>query len=216
LSPIIVSHVRTQTRSAAHAIPDLRWRRNGRPVPGRMLLAAILTVLIPGLGHLLVGRRRRGWALIGVSIAAALLAVALVPREPFAALAMFSQPRNLGALLLADVALFGFRAFAVIDVVRGGWGNGSLWPRSAGALVLLTLLLAVVAAPHVVVGYYDIVTWRFLEDVFDDDSPPQGLVAPTEVQLTREVRLKDGVEAAAPPVVAGSETYGATDDPNHS
>ncbi len=158
------------------------------------------SVLLPGLGHLLIGKRRKGLLLLGISLASMLLVVAIVPTEPFAALAMFTQPRNLAALLVADLALMLFRVYAVIDVVRNGESRNE---RHPGMLVALVLLLAITAAPHIAVAYYDIVTYQFLDNVFDGGASAkrQG-VAPTEVHTTLEVRLADGVNAAAPPVVA--------------
>src|SRR5690606_18637155 len=103
-------------RPTARALPAL-----GLPsgIPGnltlRPLAAALLSIVLPGLGHLFIGERRRGLTLIGIT--AALIAIALVfsPRDPFEALSMLTQPRNLAGLLIADVAIMAFRLFAVVD-----------------------------------------------------------------------------------------------------
>ncbi len=185
---------------AAAALPDLRWDGTSlRRIPARVALAAALSVLLPGLGHLLVGRTRKGLVLLSVTVASLLLALMIIPKEPFAALAMFTQPRNLVVVLIADLSFLVFRCYAVVDVIRGG-GVQSL--RAPGAMIGLVLLLAITAAPHVAIGYYDIVTYQFLENMFGSDPEPRQGAAPIQVELTREVRLADGVQPAAPPVVA--------------
>ena len=80
------------------------------------------------------------------------------------------------------------------------------------SVALLALLLAITAAPHIAVAYYDVITYQFLDEVFDGgNSARRQTVAPTEVQTTHEVRLADGVNASAPPVVAPT---GVPDDPS--
>lgn len=205
-----MSEIPLQQTTRAATLPEITWNRPGTGgFSPRLVIAALLSVLVPGAGHLLIGERRKGLVLLGVSIASALLVVAIVPREPFAALAMFTQPRNLGALLIADLALMLFRVYAVVDVVRSGKPRSE---RHAGTLLAVALLVAMTAAPHVAVAYYDIVTYQFLEEVFDNDSSPPQAVAPGEVQLTREVRLADGVVPAAPPVVAPANETGVPDE----
>jgi len=196
-----VSQIPFQQTSSVSALPEITWSRPATDqFSGRVAFAALLSVLVPGLGHLFLGERRKGLTLLGASLLSALILVAVMPREPFAVLAMFTQPRNLLALLLVDLALLLFRAYAVVDVVRGSDESNQ---RHPGMLAVLALLLAITAAPHVAVAYYDVITYQFLDNVFDGgNSARRQTVAPTEVQTTREVRLADGVNAAAPPVVA--------------
>lgn len=196
-----MSEIPLHQSARSATLPEISW---SRPATGafsaRLIFAAVLSVLLPGLGHLLIGNRRKGLTLLALTVASVLLVIAIVPREPFAMLAMFTQPRNLAALLVADLALMLFRAYAVIDVVRGGSSRAE---RHPGMLAALALLLAITAAPHIAVAYYDIVTYQFLDNVFDGgNAAKRQTVAPAEVQTTLEVRLADGVNAAAPPVVA--------------
>lgn len=162
-------------------------------------------MLLPGLGQLMFGRRQRGLAMIGVSAAVVLALLAITPRDPFAALALAVQPRNLAGLLVIDLALLLFRVYAVVDAFRGIRGVRAPAKAQAGSLALLALVLAITAAPHVVVGYYDVITWRFLDKMFDGGGSRREIIAPAEVELTREIRLKEGVIPAAPPLVPETE-----------
>ncbi len=198
--------VRTESSSSPRALPRIDWRGERLlPRSGRLVIAGVLTVLIPGLGHLLMGRTRKGWSLIGISAGLLALAIAIIPREPFAALAMFSQPRNLELLLVADLGLLLFRAYALIDLLRRPSPGAAPLRANPALAVLLAGLLLLTAAPHAAVAWYDIVTYRFLEDVFGDEGEAPVAVAPGEVELTREVRLADGVVPAAPPVVESDD-----------
>ncbi|MGD9714425.1 MAG: hypothetical protein AB7V46_20545 [Thermomicrobiales bacterium] len=205
-----MSEIPLQSTNSAQTLPEITWKRPVTwPFPGRVIVAAALSALIPGTGHVLIGERRKGLLLLAATLVSVLAVVAVVPREPFAALAMLTQPRNLAGLLVADVALLLFRGYAVIDVVRSGRKRADNHP---GMLVVLALLLAFTAAPHVAVAYYDIVTYQFLENVFDGGNAfRREAVAPAQVQTTLEIRLADGVNAAAPPVVAPT---GVPDDPS--
>jgi hypothetical protein len=166
------------------------------------LAAAMLSIALPGLGHLVIGERRRGLTLIGITAALVTIAIAFSPRDPFEALSLLVQPRNLAGLLVADVAIMAFRIFAVVDAYRCGQPAVTSRPRRRSApLVAMALLVAITAAPHLAVAYYDLVTYQFLDRTFNRDAPPKQAEAPTEVELTREIRLKEGVTPLAPPVV---------------
>jgi len=82
------------------------------PRPRSRFLAALLTFLAPGVGHLYIGQRRRALAIVVIDIAllAGFIAGALVLPPSFAALALYGIA-GLGTLLL-------FALVCVIDAVR--------------------------------------------------------------------------------------------------
>ena len=89
----------------------------GRLVP----LAAPLSFLLPGLGQLLLGRRRRALllGLLPVLVGAwALALVAIVVADPFEALALLPGPAILPALLGLDAVLLVNHLVAVVDADR--------------------------------------------------------------------------------------------------
>ena len=118
-----------------------------------MVVASILSMLLPGAGQLYLGARRRGLVLLGST---ALMLLALLALADWAPL---SVDRTLvAAVLAADLALLALRLFAVLDVWRGGVAG-------------LMLLAALTAAPHVAAGWVTVRGYTVLENVFADDEP---------------------------------------------
>lgn len=115
--------------------------------------AAALSMLIPGLGHLLVGAYRRAAVLLALTLAFVLAAGALVLAEPALGL------RLLVALLALNLALLGLRAFAVFDTGR------------SAAPALVTLLVALTVVPHLAAGYLSVRGYRVLDRVFAEAEP---------------------------------------------
>jgi len=121
---------------------------------GRVFVAGLLSMVLPGLRQLYVGARRRGLVLLGVT-AAALLGLLLLVGEASVA----SIDRRLVAVVLSvNLGLLGLRLFAVLDVWRG-------------SAVGLAALAALTAAPHVAAGWVTVRGYDVLESVFADEEP---------------------------------------------
>jgi LCP family protein required for cell wall assembly len=134
-----------------------------------MVVASVLSMLLPGAGQLYVGKRRRGLLLLGLTAAAVLALVALAGWAPL------SIDRTLvAAVLAADLALLALRLFAVLDVWRGGVAG-------------LALLAALTAAPHVAAGWVTVRGYDVLESVFADEEPAD--VLHRELLLERTIPL---------------------------
>jgi Family of unknown function (DUF6677) len=98
-----------------------------RPSRGRArrpLIAALLSCLVPGAGQLYLGHRRRGTAMLVVTVLCLAVAVGLWS-EPTAISRTLVQPRALLALLVADIGLLVFRVVTVLDayLLRARGGN---------------------------------------------------------------------------------------------
>src|SRR5690349_19005617 len=117
------------------------------------MVAGTLSLLVPGLGHLVIGAHRRAAVLLALTLAIVLAAGATVFARPALGL------RLLVVLLLLDVALFALRAFAVVDA-----------GRSAGP-AFLAMLLAVAVAPHVAVSYVAVRSYAVANRVFAHAQP---------------------------------------------
>jgi LCP family protein required for cell wall assembly len=158
-------------------------RRRPRSAPPNPLLAAFLSALIPGLGQLYGGDRRRGWLFVGISAALVLpagvllalvlfgggLQLALAISQPF-----FDNPNLLILLLVLNVILLAFRVVAIVDAFLGarsgpGW-LGTDRPAAAAAIATgLAALLLATAIPHAWVGQrnlllYDAFTHNYVLD----------------------------------------------------
>lgn len=148
--------------------PPVRDRR------GRPLIAALLSCLLPGAGQLYLGYRRRGAAMLVITVLCLAVAVGLWS-EPTAISRMLVQPRALLALLVADVGLLVFRIVAVLDAyllasrddhrasATSGWRKGA----AAGLVVLMTLT----AAPHAAAAFYDLQAYDLVTSVFAGEDP---------------------------------------------
>jgi LCP family protein required for cell wall assembly len=154
------------------------------------MLAAVLSLLLPGLGQLLVGARRRGAVLLALTAAATLAGAALVLLQPAL------DRRVLVAVLVLDAALLAVRAFAVADAGR----------RLAPAL--LAALLAVTLAPHAVAAYVAVRSYTVLDRVFAHDEPTD--VLPAQGVFLRDEPAPEAVSAPPParPLAASAQVVG--------
>jgi LCP family protein required for cell wall assembly len=138
-----------------------------------VVVAAILSMLLPGTGQIYLGARRRGLVLLGLT------AVALVCGVLLVGWASSSVDRTLvGTVLAVDMTLLALRLFAVLDVWRGG-------------IVGLAALAVVTAVPHVAAGYVTVRSYDVLEEVFADEEP-------TDVLHERLFRAAPALPAAVP------------------
>jgi polyisoprenyl-teichoic acid--peptidoglycan teichoic acid transferase len=152
--------------------PTVYTSRPRDSYPAR-LLRALLSAIIPGLGQLMAGVRRRGIFLLVIFAVVSLAAIIILTRGIDALVGLALQPKVLLALLFADIAILLIRLFAVIDAWLTA-KTGSLKPaRPSGGRAALTglglvLILAFTIAPHAVAGYYTIVSHNLLTTVFTD------------------------------------------------
>jgi LCP family protein required for cell wall assembly len=117
------------------------------------MAAATLSMLVPGLGQLVVGAYRRAAVLLALTAALVLAAGAVAFAHPELGL------RLLLAILVLDLALLGLRVFAVVDAGR------SAAPVFVAGLVVLTL------APHAAAGYLAVRSYAVLDRVFANEEP---------------------------------------------
>jgi LCP family protein required for cell wall assembly len=141
----------------------------------RPAVAAFLSFLWPGLGQL-AARRRREAALLAIPPAVLLLFIAarLVGRLDVAAVTIL-DPAFSGFLLIAVVALAGWRSIAVVDA----WRNEVTRPASLRAKQVLAGLLVAIFLSHALVGYY---AWAFYDAgsrIFGVNEPTPSPPAPT-------------------------------------
>ncbi len=140
--------------------------------PGR-LLRALYSAVIPGVGQLVAGFRRRGLALLGLFIVVTLTGVVLLSRGTDAVLSWVVRPDVLLGLFVVNLVIMLVRLVAVIDAWRTPKAEtrGPARPSRTGMTVIvggLALILALTLAPHVVAGYYTLVSRDLLTSVFTD------------------------------------------------
>jgi LCP family protein required for cell wall assembly len=152
----------------------------------RPLVAALLSAIVPGTGHLYAGDRNRGWrfliitALIVMPLLILLAIVGLFADRqdqismlrPF-----FEKPWLMVLLLVANALLLIFRAFAVVDsfyVAGGGAGLGAMWASGLLAIVVVLLLFLTLfqhgyVGQRVLVLYDDFLTVDLSRDVRQEE-----------------------------------------------
>jgi len=123
-----------------------------------MLVAGLLSLLVPGVGQLYRGATRRGlvllvfWACIIVGGA---VFVSWLSLDTFSGV----DRSIVTAILAVDLALLAFRVFAVVDAARGALP------------ILIAVLVALTAAPHVAAAWVTVRSYDVLESVFADEEP---------------------------------------------
>jgi LCP family protein required for cell wall assembly len=125
---------------------------------GNALVAAVLSLLVPGAGQLYRGERRRAAKMFAVWAGVCLAAGAGI----LVALSAVG-PALLAVLLATNAALLAVRVVAIVDASRGA--------VSRVAALGLVGLLALAAAPHVAAGYVAVRGYDVLDTVFADDEP---------------------------------------------
>ena len=191
--------------------------------------AASLSALVPGTGHLAQGRRRAGWAFVGITmilvVPAAVLALALFGgsgarlavtlSRPF-----FEHPWLILVLLALDALLLIFRVGVVVDAYQHGV---SAEPRSrrgarlAAGIVVVALLAVFVAVPH---GWaarrglalYDLLTYDFTADP-GFGSEPSTTVPPATTTSTTVPTTTTTIPTTTTTVPGGTTTAPPTTVP---
>ena len=149
-----------------------RRRLGGRPAGvGAALLAATLSAVLPGLGQLFAGRRRRAVPFLVFSAVTIAIGLAALFKGRVELLELVVQPAWLDAAMVASVVSLLVRAVAAVDAY------GCVRPlldaprgRSAAGLVALLAVVLVIAVPHAVLAR-DVAAQRVLvSSVFQDQA----------------------------------------------
>lgn len=146
--------------------------------PTSPLLAALLSAVVPGAGQLLAGARRRGLALVSVDLVLA-AGAGIVLRDKVAALTLFVKPTALAWMMVVNILLLGYRAWAVDDAYRTAAAAGGRRRGGAGLAAGVVALAFVLLTPHLVFGYYDVVQYNLLNSLFGGNEAPVAAAATT-------------------------------------
>ena len=160
-------------------------------------MAALLSALWPGLGHLGLGARRAGWILAVPPLLILLaLIVALASPGRLGTLALLLDPAVVAALLVGEVAFLAWRLGAVADAFRRGQGR----PRGRAA-ALTVAALALVLVPSVYAAYLTELAREAAVLVFSTVEAPYvpTAVAPDVKDDDFEPSPTEGVPPSAPP-----------------
>ena len=195
-------------------------RASSSPSP---LVAAALSAVIPGLGQIALGYRRRGWwfiaitALFVVPAAVLLLMVFYVTGIDLAidiSRPFFRNPDLLLALLAANGAALAFRAMTAIDAYLLASSTGSRRPWLAGVgMAGLTVILALIAIPHVWVGERNLLLHDLLTHDFVTD-PAQAVTTTLASTTTVATTTVPGSTTTAPTTTTTTPATTTTTEPD--
>jgi hypothetical protein len=131
-------------------------------------------MLLPGLGQLIFGRRRRGLVMLGITALLVIGVAAVAAGGAERLLAVLVQPDSLLALLVGNMALAVFRLLAALDafIVVAQRRMGTAGRRLAAGVSVVALVL-VTAAPHAVANNYGWRVHELLTTVFVELSPSE-------------------------------------------
>ncbi len=131
------------------------------------MISAVASAVLPGLGQLRNGQRRKATVLLVLSLVVATGAAYMVWYRPLTVLTWGVQPTALGWLLIGNGALLGLRIYATVDAWMGAPRSHDQRPLIVAGTTLVGVgvgLLLVV--PHIVAGYGIILDKDLLTSVF--------------------------------------------------
>jgi LCP family protein required for cell wall assembly len=167
-------------------------------------LAALASAIVPGVGQLMVGRRRRGWVLLSVSAALAAAGGWLVAARPLMLATWWVQPTALRWLLVGNGVLLAFRVYAAADAYVAARQTSGPASNRPGIVALGLVATAAIAVPHGVFGYYDVIEQDLIESVF---------AAPTTTSTTATTVATTVAVTVAPPSTGEGTTTATTAAP---
>ena len=141
-----------------------------KPAPGsRAMLGVVASVVFPGLGHLIVGRKKRAAVFFVIDAVIIVATIWLLSLGTIGLLQLLVQPRWVRAVVVGNVALGLFRLIAAADLVALERPKVNRF-LTAGMAAVLTVVLV---GPHMFVMTRALSLLDVLENVF----PAEGHIA---------------------------------------
>ena len=144
----------------------------------RPLIAAVLSGILPGIGHFFAGDSRRARLLLLVDLVI-LIMIAFFFRDKVSILTAWIQPTSLALMMVGNILLLGYRAWAANDAFSIARGSDTRPAGASRAMVLggIVAVALVLITPHIVFGYFDVVQYDLITSVFGTRSTPTRALA---------------------------------------
>ena len=135
--------------------------------PARPLVAAVTSGLVPGVGQLIAGDRRKARNLFIIDIVI-LAILAFFFRNKVSILTAWIQPTSLVLMMIGNIMLLGYRLWSAVDAYHTARvPDGEPGDISRNILVVGTIAIGLMlVTPHVVFAYYDVVQYDLITSVF--------------------------------------------------
>lgn len=134
-------------------------------------IAAALSAVIPGMGHIYAGSIRRGLKFLFANVV--MLAVLLFFFHDKLTIAKaFVRPSSLTIMMIVSFAFLGYRAWAASDAYQEAKKGSHSGPStSSSALLSFVVVAGMLIVPHAVFSYYDLIQYNLITTVFASPSP---------------------------------------------
>ena len=200
-----------ETQGGVIAAPEDRdGADDGRARGGKPVLVTLLGALIPGLGHLAIGRRRIALIFLVPTLVVMLLVIAwMASQGMYGVAAALVVPGALTFLFAVNLLVAGWRTSSAVDAVRRTHPGRAAVAGSAAVLIL------VVGIPHLVAANAILAAQGFLDETFavaDPTSGPGTAVVETPVPEFTE----PPEETESPPDLTPSPSSSASPSPTPS
>lgn len=185
---------------ASPAVADDR-RSTQVPERWRPLVAAGLSLLVPGLGHWYAGHWRRGLWFFLPALAFLVVGIALWVQGETFLLGVLVQPRWVSLIVVANVVALGIRLAATVDAYRLAVPAGAPSWQGRARLGLAGVAVVLALLPHLVVGVYaaellDLLTTVFVSDsdvaaaslLADEEAAARARLAAEQERIDRETK----------------------------
>lgn len=157
---------------------------SGNDAPPDRWLAALLSALAPGAGHIYAGRDERGRRLIVVDIVLVAMVVVAIVFFRGEVLKAWASLSSLSLIMVVNLLVLSYRAWAAHDAFYIVSGPTSSTRRVAMGIAVVVWLLVLV--PHVALGYLNVVQHSLISEVFVASGDP------ISADTTMPVSVDDG------------------------
>jgi LCP family protein required for cell wall assembly len=133
------------------------------------ILAAAASALLPGLGQLLAGERKKA-AYYFIADAVILAVLLFFFHDKVSILTAFVRPSSLVLMMIFNIGMVAYRIWSADDAYRSAAATS---PDAVGRNASIVAALAigvVILIPHAVFGYYEIVQYSLVTTVFGSDT----------------------------------------------
>jgi LCP family protein required for cell wall assembly len=153
---------------ATHA-PEDEHRGDGRAGGVMPVLVTLLSALVPGLGHLALGKRRIAMVFLVPTLVVTVFVIAwMAAQGMYGVVAALVVPSALTFLFVANLLIAGWRTSAAVDAV------GRTHPGRAAVAGSAAVLILLVGIPHLAAANAILAAESFLDETFAGANPTAG------------------------------------------
>jgi LCP family protein required for cell wall assembly len=136
----------------------------------RPIGAGLLSALIPGVGQIVAGDRQRGMKFLMIDVELIVIAMLLVG-DRIDLLTALVDPTALSWMMVVNVVLLGYRAWAAEDAHRLAGGRSTRVPHPPRGMWIASAVLAgfILVTPHAAFGMYNITQYDLVTSIFAED-----------------------------------------------